>query len=230
MKTRATLNEGSEAPAVLPRIGIFGGTFDPPHVGHLIIAAEMRHALSLDRLLFVPAGLPPHKPGRIVSDNGHRLAMLTLALANAPEFEVSTVDLDQSEPSYTSALLGRLQRLIGPARLYFLMGEDSLRDYPTWHEPEKIVALAELAVATRILDDDYDLSAIYGAVPSARGRVHLMKTPVIDISSSDLRARVAEGRPIRFQVPPSVEAYIRHHGLYALDRRQTGSGQTTAFV
>jgi nicotinate-nucleotide adenylyltransferase len=198
-----------------PRIGVFGGTFDPPHLGHLIIATELRHALSLDRVLFAPAGRPPHKEGQIVGADGHRLAMLRLALAGSPEFEVSTVDLDRSGPSYTADTLAHLQDQLGPAQLVFLMGEDSLRDLPTWHEPNLVASRAELGVARRP-GVVFDSTAVYAAVPVARGRVHIVEVPEIYISSSDLRRRVANGLPIRFQVPRAVEEYIFSHGLYRL--------------
>jgi nicotinate-nucleotide adenylyltransferase len=207
----------------LTRIGIFGGTFDPPHLGHLIIATELRHALALDRILFVPAGRPPHKAGQIISDDRHRLAMLELALADAPEFEVSTVDLDRGGPSYTSETLLLLQRQLRPAEFVFLMGEDSLRDLPTWHRPDLIAARAELGVARRP-GVDLDLASIYAAVPAARDRVHLVEVPEIEVSSRDLRRRAMLDLPIRYQVPRAVEEYIHRHGLY----RETSSTRRTA--
>lgn len=212
-----------------PRIGVFGGTFDPPHIGHLIIATELRHALSLDRVLFLPAGRPPHKEGQIVSADEHRLEMLRLALADAPDFGVSTVDLDRLGPSYTADTLAILQMQLGPADLVFLMGEDSLRDLPTWHEPNLVASRAELGVARRpgvVVDTD----SVFSAVPVARGRVHLVEVPEIDISSRDLRQRVASGRPIRFQVPRPVEAYIRRHGLYRLSPLPTPANRHRADV
>jgi nicotinate-nucleotide adenylyltransferase len=196
-----------------PRVGVLGGTFDPPHIGHLIIATELRYALSLNRVLFVPSGRPPHKTDRAITEERHRLRMLQLALADAPEFEISMVDLERDEPSYTVDTLEILQRALGPVRLLFLMGEDSLRDLPTWHEPALLVTRAELGVASRP-GVEADLSDVYAAVPEARGRVHLIEVPEIGISSRDLRARVAAGRPIRYQVPRNVEAYIIKHGLY----------------
>jgi nicotinate-nucleotide adenylyltransferase len=203
----------SESHGRLPRIGIFGGTFDPPHIGHLIIATEFRYALSLDRLLFAPAGRPPHKEGQIVSDDEHRVAMLHLALADAPEFEVSTVDLDRDGPSYTADTLGLLRNQLGPAELVFLMGEDSLRDLPTWHEPNLVATQAELGVARRP-GVVVDTTAILSAAPAAKDRIRIVEVPEIDVSSRDLRRRVAHGLPIRFQVPRAVEVYIRRHGLY----------------
>ncbi len=195
------------------RIGVFGGTFDPVHVGHLILAAEFRHELGLDRLLFVPAGRPPHKTPAEVSDDVDRLAMLRLAVADNPAFEISLRDLERTGPSYTADLLTTLNGELAPATLVFLMGADSLNDLPNWHDPNRIATLAELGVASRP-DVTVDLDSVFGAVPTARGRVRIITSPLIGISSSDLRRRVRDGEPIRYQVPRGVEEYIRSHGLY----------------
>jgi nicotinate-nucleotide adenylyltransferase len=216
-------SNGSEGASREGRIGVFGGTFDPPHLGHLIIATELRYALSLDEVLFIPAGKPPHKTGQIVSDDEHRLAMLRLALADAPEFSISAVDLARHGPSYTAETLVLLQEQLQPSGLVFLMGEDSLRDLPTWHRPDLIAQRAELAVARRP-GVELDLESVYAAVPEARGRVHLIDVPEIDISSRDLRRRVAHGMPIRYQVPREVEEYILRHRLY----RETSSPRRPA--
>lgn len=196
-----------------PRIGVFGGTFDPIHIGHLIIATELRHALRLDRLLFVPTGQPPHKADQAVTADADRLAMLELAIAGDPAFEISTLDLERAGPSYTADLLRLLSAQFPDARLFFLMGEDSLRDLPNWHQPDAILALAELGIASRP-EIDLDLADIYERLPSARGRVQIVPTTLIDISSSDLRQRVRDGRPIRYLVPAAVEAYIMSNNLY----------------
>ena len=196
-----------------PKIGIFGGTFDPVHLGHLIVATELRHALALDRLLFVPAGRPPHKSALDIAADDHRLAMLRLAVADTPELEVSGADLGRAGLAYTAELLERLATALGPARLFFLIGNDSLRDLPNWREPNRIAEMAELGVAAR-MGAPVDLDAVLAAVPAARDRVHLIATPLIGIASREIRSRLAIGAPIRFQVPPAVEAYIREHGLY----------------
>jgi len=198
------------------RIGILGGTFDPVHLGHLIIATELRHALRLDRVLFVPAGQPPHKPEQEITAQPHRLAMLRLALAGNHDFSLSTDDLDRSGPSYTSDMLSRLKDELKPASLFFLMGQDSLRDLPNWHEPGIIATLAELGVALRP-GVVADIEQVTRLVPEARGRIHLVPVPMIGISSSAIRERVARGAPIAYQVPGAVEHYIRDHGLYRAD-------------
>ena len=195
------------------RVGVFGGTFDPVHVGHLIVATELRFALALDCVLFVPAGRPPHKTRQEISDNEHRLAMLQLAIDDSPWFAISLVDMQRAGPSYTADTLAILRHELDPVELIFLMGSDSLRDLPTWHEPERIVAQAELGVAQRP-GIALDLEQIYASIPNARGRIHLVEVPLIGISSTDIRERVRSGRPIRYQVPLPVEEYIFQHGLY----------------
>jgi nicotinate-nucleotide adenylyltransferase len=198
------------------RLGIFGGTFDPIHIGHLIIATELRHALRLDRVLFVPSGHPPHKADQAVSPNADRLAMLHLAIADNAAFAISTLDLDRPGPSYTSDLLAMLHDQHPTAQLVFLMGEDSLRDLPIWHQPERIVSLAEIGVAIRP-EIETDLETIYQRVPAARGRITIIPTTLIDISASELRRRVRDGGPIRYQVLDSVESYIMTNELYRKD-------------
>lgn len=195
------------------RIGIFGGTFDPVHIGHLIMAVELRHALDLDRVLFVPAGDPPHKPFVPITAARHRIRMLELALAGHGEFVIDRVDVDRPGPSYTKDTLAMLKPRFPNARLFFLMGADSLRDLETWSEPERILHLAELGVAARP-GAQIDLESTYRSLPAARGRIVVVETPLIDISSSDIRDRVAAGMPIAFQAPEAVERYIRDNQLY----------------
>ncbi|MDQ3695154.1 MAG: nicotinate-nucleotide adenylyltransferase [Chloroflexota bacterium] len=195
------------------RIGILGGTFDPVHLGHLIIATELAEALGLDEVLFVPAGRPPHKADLVVSPDRDRLAMLRLALSGNPAFDISTIELDRPGPSYTADLLATLRQRLPDADLIFLMGEDSLRDLPTWRDPAAIVQAAELGVAMRP-DSTADLQDIYHSLPEARGRIHIVPTTLIGISSSELRVRVRDGGSVRYQVPELVESYIRDNGLY----------------
>ena len=199
--------------ASIQRIGAFGGTFDPIHVGHLIAATELRYALGLDRVLFLPAGDPPHKMDQRIAPAPHRLAMLRLAVADEEAFDVSSLDLNGGGPSYTVDLLARLHAASGPASLVFLMGEDSLRDLPTWHQPGRIATLAEIGVARRP-GVEVDMTALMDAVPEASQRVHLVPIPEIGISSRDIRQRIRAGAPITFQVPRPVEDYINRNGLY----------------
>jgi nicotinate-nucleotide adenylyltransferase len=177
------------------------------------MAETLRDALGLERIVWVPAGRPPHKAGQIVSRDRDRLAMLLLALQAAPRDEISRVDLDRIGPSYTADMLELLRAEVAPATLVFLMGEDSLRDLPTWHEPERILRAAELAVVGRP-GIDVDLELLAHSIPGIRERVHVIPSAEMDISSSDIRRRVRAGEPIQGLVPPRVEEYIRTHGLY----------------
>ena len=198
----------------LTRVGVLGGTFDPVHVGHLHIATTVRDALGLDRIVWVPAGRPPHKSGQIISSDEDRLAMLRLALAGSPDDEISLIDVNRAGPSYTADTLEALNTQFAPAKLIFLMGEDSLRDLPTWHDPDRILRAAELAVVGRP-GIDADLETVAHAVPAVRGRVHLIPSAEVAVSSSDIRRRVRSGESIHGLVPQAVEDYIQVHGLYA---------------
>ena len=200
-------------PGRLRRIGILGGTFDPVHNGHLYIANALRAALDLERVVWVPAGRPPHKTGQIVSTDRDRLAMLELALAGSATDQISTIDIERSGPSYTADTLEIFAERFTPARLFFLIGEDSLRDLPTWHDPERLLQAAELAVAARP-GVDADLESVVRRVPTVQGRVHLIPTKEVAISSSDIRRWVGEHQSIQGLVPAAEEAYIRDHGLY----------------
>lgn len=209
-----------------PRIGVLGGTFDPVHNGHLHVANSLRDALDLDRIVWVPAGQPPHKSGQIVSSDRDRLAMLELAIAGSPRDAISRVDLDRAGPSYTADMLELLHEQFAPARLVFLMGEDSLRDFPTWRDPERILRVAEIAVAERP-GIETDLTSLIRAIPTLQGRVWLVPTEEVAISSSDIRRRVHAGLPIDGLVPPAVAKYIAAHRLYRSDNAPPGSTQTS---
>jgi len=201
---------------VTGRLGILGGTFNPVHLGHLIIASFAADELGLDRVLFMPAQTPPHKPGSGIIDAGHRSTMVRLAIDEDPRFAFSDMDLLDEGPSYTVALLDRVRREMPEMDVYFIVGADSLRDFPTWHRPEGILALANLAVARRpgvVLD-----AAMLGALPGLRQRVALFDSPLVEISSTEIRERVAHGRAVTWLVPPAVERYIHDHGLYGTHR------------
>jgi len=209
------LNETGERE--LARIGVFGGTFDPIHSGHLLIAREMADALDLNRVLFVLAARPPHKVGQAITEDRHRLNMLRLAHVDQPNFEISEIELRRPEKSFTADTLEKLAEKLAPASLVFLMGEDSLRDLPNWHEPERIVRYAEIGVAARP-GVDFDVSQIYEHVPGSSGRIHLVQTTEVDVSSQEIRDRVASGQSIEGLVPPRVAEYIRANELYAFPR------------
>jgi len=198
----------------LERIGVFGGTFDPPHLGHLILAEMAREQLRLDRLLFLPAGRSPLKPEVKMASDHHRSAMLDLALAHMPEFELDLTDLERPSPSYTVDTLALLREAYGPEPEFFLLiGEDSLVDFPRWRAPEQIIDAARLAVFDRP-GFRADLDTLEDAVPGIRNRIERIEGPRIGISATGLRQRIRQGRSIRFQVPWVIESYLQEQGLY----------------
>ena len=197
------------------RLGIMGGTFDPVHLGHLIIAEEFWYRLRLDAVLFLPTSGPPHKSEQTITPIDDRLAMLHLAIDDNPHFAVSLVDAARPGPTYTADSLAILAQDHPGAELIFLMGLDSLRDLPTWHDPNRIARQARLGVAQRP-GVEFELAAVLARVPEAVGRIDFVDVPLIAVSSSDIRERVATGAPITYQVPATVERYILSHGLYRL--------------
>ncbi len=196
------------------RLGIFGGTFDPPHLGHLILASEARAQLHLDRLLWVLTSIPPHKLSQTITPAEDRLAMLRLALDDEPGFEISRVDIDRPGPHYSTDTLRLLRKANPGATLVFLLGEDSLRDLLTWHEPALVVAECdEIGVMQRpgVLTD---LSYLELQVPGISAKIRPVDAPLLEIASHEIRRRVAEGRPFRYYVPEAVYQYILKQGVY----------------
>ena len=197
------------------RVGVLGGTFDPIHYGHLAAAEECRVALRLDVVLFMPAGQPPHKRGRHVSPVADRLRMVELAIGSNRHFALSRIDVDRAGPSYTVGALERVRRELGPeAQLWFVMGADSLADILTWREPARLLQLARLAVVNRPGAPDPAPERLEAELPGARARIDAVEIPDLAISATDLRRRVAEGRPIKYQIPEAVERYVEERGLY----------------
>jgi nicotinate-nucleotide adenylyltransferase len=196
------------------RVGVLGGTFDPVHWGHLLLAEQARDQLSLDRVLFVPAGLPWRKLQRPLSPVGQRVEMVRLALEGTP-FELSLLEAERPGPSYTADTLEQLRAMLPAAELYFVMGHDALLDLPEWHRPQEILRLATLAVALRPdRSGEEALAQVARRLPGVRERVVWLAMPLLGISGSDIRQRVREGRSIRYLVPPAVEDYIHRHRLY----------------
>ena len=209
-----TLTDDAAPAAARQRIGIFGGTFDPIHIGHLILVEEARYRLQLDTVLLVPAGDPPHKQGRELSPVADRVHMCELVAADVDYLVISRVDADRPGPHYSADMVRLLQRQLGAgAQLFFLMGLDSLRDLPTWHEPARLAEACTLVALSRH-DVAIDWAALESALPGMRERVILLDMPELEIASSLLRERVRRGAPIRFQTPSAVEEYICRCGLY----------------
>ena len=197
---------------MIRRLGLIGGTFDPIHIAHLAIAQEAAWARKLDEVLFIPARQPPHKREEPVTEARHRLAMTKAAIAGNPLFAVSTIEMDREGPSYTVDTLRELRR--AGVELSFIVGMDSLRDLPTWRDPVGILSLAEIVAVYRGGFDTVDLTELESALSAVKERVRVVPIPALDVSSTDIRARVAAGQPIRYLVPDAVIAYIEENNLY----------------
>jgi nicotinate-nucleotide adenylyltransferase len=195
---------------------VLGGTFDPVHYGHLRLAETARDAdrLSLDKLLFIPAGQPWRKGDRVVSHPSHRSAMLGLAIQGNPAFEMSTLELEREGPSYTVDTLEILREHYPGSELFLIMGQDALADLPNWREPERIVALTWLAVASRSTSRPERLTKPESLPPGARARVLSLPMEALEISGSGIRESVRRGASIRYLVPEAVRLYIEDHELY----------------
>ncbi len=196
------------------RIGIFGGTFDPPHLGHLILAAEAKHQLELDKVLWVLTSFPPHKRGQSITPLADRLDMLLQAIADDTSFELSRVEIDRPGPHYALDTVKLLREAYAGVELTYLMGGDSLRDLTTWHRPEEFVAACDwLGVMCRpgAHPEVHDLEAL---IPGISKKVKFVEAPEIGISSSELRQRIAQGRSYRYYLPKPVYQLIRERLLY----------------
>jgi nicotinate-nucleotide adenylyltransferase len=199
---------------VVRRLGIMGGTFDPPHYGHLFAALEAAHVLALERVLFIPTAQPPHKVGEPVTPMEHRAAMIGLAIADNPLFDLSTIELERGGLSYTIQTARELHRRHPDAELHFIVGMDSLAELPTWYQPAAILEIAWLAAVSRSGVESVDLSWLETQVPGAQSRVRIIPMPGLDISSTDLRDRIRDDRPLRYLVPDPVVDYVAEHALY----------------
>ena len=193
-------------------IGVMGGTFDPIHMGHLAIGEEAREALSLDVVLFVPAGQPPHKPAGSVTSVEHRVAMVELAIADNPAFELSPIEIDRPGPSYTVETVEALAR--DGDDLVLILSAETFAELPSWHEPERLFEAARIAVVPRGGYPAPDPAWLAEAFPGRESRVTYLEGPRLGLSSTAIRARVADGRSIRYLVPDMVGAYIADNQLY----------------
>lgn len=196
------------------RTGVLGGTFDPPHLAHLVFGAAARRALGLDRVLFVPAGEPWRKAERAVTPAAVRVALVRAAVAPLPWAAVSTVEVERDGPTYTADTLHTLVREGGD--WWFLLGADALADLPTWHNPAAIVALARLGLAPRPGEPGGGAlpPAAVAALPGLAGRIDIVPMPPLAIAATNLRARVRADRSTRYLLPEAVRALVDAHGLY----------------
>ncbi len=195
-------------------LGLLGGTFDPPHFGHLHIARAACEQLSLDRVLFVPAGVQPLKQGQIISPPAQRARLVELAITDQPCFALSRLDLDRPGPHYTVDLLDLVHQQYPAAAVWFIMGEDSLSDLLRWREPQRLITLARLAVLRRP-GYEPDWPTLDAALPDLREHLDWLDHAEIDISARVIRQRVKDGLPIAQFVPEAVAAYIVTQHLYS---------------
>ncbi len=199
------------------RLGLYGGSFDPVHYGHLLLAECARERLRLDEVWLMPAAVPPHKQGRELAPAKHRLAMLDLALGGHEQIKSSRLEIERGGVSYTVDTLAAIHEQQPGVELFFLMGADSLNDLPTWREPGRICELATVAVVRRGGAPEPDFGVLVPLVSSERLaaiRAAQVQMPLIELSSTDLRQRAAAGQSLRYRTPRAVEKYIETHGLY----------------
>jgi nicotinate-nucleotide adenylyltransferase len=196
------------------RIGIFGGTFDPPHIAHLILADEASSQIGLERILWVLTPDPPHKHGQPITPLVDRLAMVEAAVENNPTFELSRVEIDRPPPYYALDTVKLLGEQHPGAELIYLMGGDSLRDLPTWHRPREFVETCHALGVMLRPEVGIDLLALETQLPGVSAKVCMIQTPLIEISASQIRQKVAQGGSFRYYLPQRVYDIIRERGLY----------------
>jgi nicotinate-nucleotide adenylyltransferase len=196
------------------KIGVFGGTFDPPHLGHLILAAEALDQLKLSRVLWVLTPVPPHKLDQTITALEHRLAMTQLMLDDYPEFELSRVEIDRPGPHYMLDTVMVIKNQFPAAEVLLLMGGDSLRDLRTWHRPKELLSICQGLGVMRRPNDTIDLDELEEILPGISKKVLFVDSPLLEISSRDIRRRVSEGRAFRHYLVSSVFDYIQTQNLY----------------
>ena len=199
-------------------IGVLGGTFDPIHIGHLVVAEEARIKVGFNEVLFVPAGQPLLKPDRNVTPADHRVEMVRCAIADNPHFKLCTLEVERPGPSYTVDTLTMLREQLGSkVSLFFILGRDTLAELPSWKEPKKLVQLCRLVVAPRL--GAKDLQHLETEIPGLLDKVIQLDMPVIGISASGIRQRIAQGLSIRYLVPAKVQKYIAEQKIYPTSAR-----------
>lgn len=195
------------------RLGIYGGTFDPIHYGHLLLAERCREELQLDEVWFIPAGNPPHKQGQVMTPARSRAAMVEFAVSGFPEFRVSRIEMERGGPSYTVQTLEQLRATDPSREVFLLMGADSIAELVTWKDPARILELSQVVAVNRA-GESPDLSSLRELLKQTVRTVRTVEMPAMGVSASEIRARVAQGKSIRFLTPRPVEMYIRQHKLY----------------
>lgn len=195
-------------------IGVFGGTFDPPHIGHLVLAAEGLSKLALDKVLWVLTPLPPHKPNYTITPIEYRIEMLDVTLMSDPKFVLSRADIDRAPPHFTLGTMQWLEQKYPDDNFVYLMGSDSLIDLPSWHMPLEILGHCQAIGVLRRQDAEVDLDALESALPGLRSKIRYFNGPSVDISAGEIRERVKMGAPYRYLVPHGVAEVIHTLDLY----------------
>jgi len=196
------------------RIGVLGGTFDPPHIGHQILAAEALEQLGLNRVLWLPTPVPPHKNQNKISPLIHRLRMVELTVDDDPEFILSRIDIDRKPPHYAADTMALLHNQAPNDDFYYLMGLDSLNDLLTWNRPADFIDLCQGIVVMLRHGESIDTSNLENEISGIEAKLHFLKTPIIEISASDIRLRAGDGKQFRYFVPEKVFQYIVENQLY----------------
>jgi nicotinate-nucleotide adenylyltransferase len=196
------------------RIGVFGGTFDPPHVGHLILAEECRTQVHLDKLLWVVTNEPPHKENQFISPIEGRVALVLKSIEGNPAYELSRVDIDRPGPHYALDTVLLLKKQFPTAELFYLMGGDSLHDLPSWHKPQEFIEACDGLGVMRRHDDRVDLNDLEKSLPGISKKVHLVEAPILEISSHQIRQRIQNGSGYRYYLTDAVYQIIKESKLY----------------
>jgi len=196
------------------RLGIFGGTFDPPHIGHLILAAEARDQLDLDSTIWVLTPDPPHKHGQDITPLPQRLAMVELAIGADDGFSLSRVDIDRPGPHYTVDTVKLLKQQYPDQTLIYLMGGDSLQGLPEWYRPDAFLSVVDGIGVMRRPGDEIDLSELFSLLPQLKEKLNFVTAPLLEISAQQVRRRAKEKRAYRYYVLPSVYRYICENSVY----------------
>ena len=196
------------------QIGLFGGTFDPPHLGHLILASEAYSQLGLNRLLWVLTPDPPHKQDQSITSITHRLAMVKLAIDGNPHFELSRVELDRPGPHYTLDTIDLIADNFPEADITPIIGSDSLRDLPTWNRPNELLQACHWVGVMRRPGEQENLEVLENDLPGISSKVHYVDAPLLEIASREIRNRIADGKQFRYYLHPAVYEYIKKHHLY----------------
>ena len=196
------------------RVGLFGGTFDPPHVGHLILASEAQSQLELTRVLWTVTPNPPHKQDQLITSLEHRLAMVKLAIQDNPSFELSDIELSRPGPHYTVDTIKLLAHENPNAEIVPIIGGDSLNDLPSWHQPKEFLYAAHWVGVMRRPGEVTNLEVLERELPGIASKVHYVEAPLLEIASREIRERAAAGKQFRYYLPESVYEYIEQHQLY----------------